>query len=84
MRTMAKIKELLAGREKLAKYDELTEWKKKFESISEKAQITFRQGCMNWDGATLEFGSEVTPLPDHIKQIIVSALDAEIKELDEE
>ncbi len=27
---MAKIKELLAGREKLAKYDELTEWKTNF------------------------------------------------------
>ena len=81
---MANIKELLAGREKLAKYDELTEWKKRFEEISEKATITVKQDGFSWDGSALNFGSEVVPLPDRIKQLIVSALDAEIKKLDEE
>ncbi len=70
---MAKIKELLAEREKLAKYDELTKWKKKFENIT---QIPF--AIVPPDSVNL------LPLPDHIKQIIVSALDAEIKKLNEE
>ncbi len=75
MRIMAKIKELLAGREKLAKYDELTEWKEYFT----KNKIIKEGGEF--------FGSFkyiVQELPDHIKQIIVSAIDAEIKKLDEE
>lgn len=54
---MAKISELLAGSEKLAKYDELTKWKNYFSGMT---------------------------LPPHIKEIIVSAIDAEIKKLDEE
>ncbi len=71
---MAKIKELLAGREKLAKYDELTEWKDYFV----KNKIV-KEGVV-FGG----FKYIVQELPDHIKQIIVSAIDAEIKKLDEE
>ncbi len=72
MRIMTKIKELLAGREKLAKYDELTEWKEQF-----KNGTVFMPPI---DSGYLF----PQPLPDHIKQIIVSAIDAEIKKLDEE
>ncbi len=73
---MAKIKELLAGREKLAKYDELTEWKENFVNNV----IVKEGGCV--DGVYSKYS--VIKLPDHIKQIIVSAIDAEIKKLDEE
>ncbi len=66
---MAKIKELVADREKLAKYDELKAWKEKFEA----EQVFIMRGC-----------PLPHPFPDHIKQIIVSAIDAEIKKLDEE
>lgn len=68
MRIMTKIKDLLAGREKLKKYDELKEWKRLFEE-----DIYFSNGLYS-----------LHPLPDHIKEIIVSALDAEIAKLDEE
>lgn len=73
MRIMTKIKDLLAGREKLAKYDELTEWKKYFE----------RNVIANL-GEDNGFSYKIQRLPDHIKDIIVSALDAEIAKLDEE
>ncbi len=77
---MSKIKDLLTDREKLAKYDELTEWKEEFE----KDNITLNsEESMEWitTGTVILFGR---PIPDHIKQIIVSAFDAEIKKLDEE
>lgn len=70
MRIMAKIKELLAGREKLAKYDELTEWKDFFKTA------IFAKPSENRLSSVL--------LPDYIKEIIVNALDAEIAKLDEE
>jgi len=73
MRIMAKIKELLAGREKLTKYDELTEWKRRFETA-----VDMRFAAVP---PHLLVGLE---LPSHIKEIIVNALDAEIKKLDEE
>ncbi len=66
---MTKIKELLANREALAKYDELKVWKEKFEDD----QVLIVRGC------PIPY-----PLPDLIKQTIVSALDAEIKKLVEE
>ncbi len=71
---MAKISELVADREKLAKYDELTEWKE-----------NFTHEDIYLGSPYMDFGNVLTlTIPDHIKQIIVSALDAEIKELDEE
>ncbi len=75
---MAKIKELLAGREKLAKYDELTEWKRMVED--NKVFVSSNKG----DNQYVTFSPILAPIPDHIKQIIVSAIDAEIKKLDEE
>jgi len=76
MKIMAKIKELLAGREKLAKYDELTEWKEYFV----KNKIVAEGGIV--DGKRYDY--VVNELPSHIKEIIVNALDAEIAKLDEE
>lgn len=68
-----KIKDLICSREKLRKYDELEQWKDKFSNMVELPM------------------SIVSPhsivgllLPAHIKQIIVDALEAEIKKLDEE
>lgn len=68
-----KIKDLICGREKLRKYDELKEWKDKFSNM-------------------VELPMSIVPphsivgllLPAHIKQIIVDALESEIKKLDEE
>lgn len=73
---MATIKELKADREKLAKYDELTEWKEYFN----KNRIVKDGGVV----AEQSYRYCLQELPDHIKQIIVSALDAEIEKLDEE
>lgn len=73
-----KMKELLANREKLAQYDELKEWKERFADMVDIP--TWRMliccGC-NDNIAAL-------PLPDHIKKIIVDALEAEMQKLDEE
>lgn len=80
MKIMAKIKELLAGRERLAKYDELTEWKRMFEN--DKPQI--ERGIYHVESSRVQCGTTTFDIPDHIKQIIVAALDAEIKKLDEE
>lgn len=71
---MATIKELKANREKLAKYDELTEWKGYFI----KNRIVKEGGAV--DGRPYQYCLQ--EIPDHIKQIIVSALDAEIEKLD--
>lgn len=68
-----KLKDLIFNREKLRKYDELKEWKDKFNNM-------------------VELPMSIVPphsivgllLPAHIKQIIVDALEAEIKKLDEE
>jgi len=74
MRIMAKIKELLAGREKLKKYDELTEWK----------DIFGKEGVYLGSSYEVFKSGIVADIPDDIKQIVVNALDAEIAKLDEE
>lgn len=73
-----KLKDLVFNREKLRKYDELKEWRERFADMVDIPtwRMLIRCGC-NDNIAAL-------PLPDHIKQIIVSALDIEIKKLDEE
>lgn len=72
-----KIKDLLASREKLAQYDELKEWKERFANMVDiPAWQALMCGCYNGNIIAL-------PLPDHIKQIIVDDLEAEIKKLDE-
>lgn len=68
-----KLKDLIFNREKLRKYDELTEWKDNFENIVKLPMAIVPRRCI--------VGVQ---LPDHIKQIIVSALEAEIKKLDEQ
>lgn len=68
-----KIKDLIFSREKLRKYDELKEWKEKFKHIVDLPLCTLPPNRI--------VGLE---LPDHIKQIIVDALEAEIAKLDEE
>lgn len=61
-----KLKDLLKGRGKLRKYDELKEWR-------EYA-----------NRGLFVYGLEIKKLPDHIKQIIIDAIDAEIKKMEEE
>lgn len=68
-----KIKDLICSREKLRKYDELKEWKERFKHIVDLPLCTLPTNRI--------VGLE---LPNHIKQIIVDALEAEIKKLDEE
>ena len=75
---MTKISELLAGREKLAKYDELTKWKNCF-SMPLPPNALQAEYWERWKNCF-----SCMPLPPLIKEIIVSAIDAEIKKLDEE
>lgn len=75
-----KIKDLLTNREKLQKYDELKEWKGAFGNENAKLQIKSDSNDAMKD-LTWMMGIK---LPDHIKQIIVNALEAEIAKLDEE
>lgn len=67
-----KLKDLLKGRDKLRKYDELKWWEGYFERglIINKIDSTFQY--------------DIKSLPDSIKQIILDALDAEIKKMEEE
>lgn len=75
-----KIKDLICGREKLRKYDELKEWKDLFEQNNPK--IT--QSQYNVSSMGISCGTSTFELPDNIRKIIVDALEAEIKKLDEE
>lgn len=71
-----KISDLIFNREKLRKYDELKEWEEYFG----KDEIYLSSACAM-------FGKDeelAVFIPDHIKQIIIDALEAEIKKLDEE
>lgn len=68
-----KLKELLKDREKLRKYDELKEWKGHFKDMVDLPMSMVPPHCIVG-----------LPLPSHIKKIIVDALEAEIKKLDEE
>lgn len=68
-----KLKDLLANREKLAQYDELKVWKENFSNMVEvPITVVPRHNIVGLQ------------LPDHIKKIIISALEAEIAKLDEE
>lgn len=71
-----KLKDLVFNREKLLKYDELKEWKEYFS----KDELFLSSACAL-------FGKDeklAVFIPDNIKQIIVDALEAEIKNLDEQ
>lgn len=78
-----KIKDLLANREKLARYDELKEWKERFEQPP-KSTIDYVYSVMHVEGGVMKFANDTYTLPEHIKKIIVDALEAEIQKLDEE
>ena len=68
-----KLKELLKDREKLRKYDELKEWKGYFKDMVDLPMSMVPPPCIVG-----------LPLPSHIKTLIMNALEAEIKKLDEE
>lgn len=71
-----KLTDLLFNREKLRKFDELREWSNYFS----KDEIYLHSACAT-------FGADeklAVFIPDDIRKIILSALDAEIKKLDEE
>lgn len=71
-----KLKDLLKGRDKLRKYDELKEWKEYFGND----ELYLNSACAL-------FGKDeklVVFIPDRIKQIILDALGAEIKKMEEE
>lgn len=74
-----KLKELLKGRDKLRKHDELKEWKAKFEN---NFIFTPQDGYKVVDGFIATFVPQT--LPKNITKIIIDAFDAEIKKLDEE
>lgn len=71
-----KLKDLLNNRDKLKKYDELKEWEKRFADMVDIPTWRMLISCSCNDNIV------ALPLPDHIKQIIVSALEAEIAKLD--
>ena len=75
-----KLKELLKGRDKLRKYDELKQWKDLFEQSNPKiSQSQYSVSSMGISCGTSSF-----ELPDNIRKIFADALEAEIKKLDEE
>lgn len=71
-----KLKDLLKGRDKLREYDELKEWREYFG----KDELYLNSACAM-------FGKDeklAVFIPDNIRKIIVDALDAEIKKMEEE
>ena len=73
-----KLKDLLKGRDNLRKYDEMREWRGKF---------AYMVDMPTWNcliGMVPSRNIVALPLPDHIKQIILDALDAELKKMEEE
>lgn len=74
-----KLKDLLLGREKLRKYDELKEWKEKVEGDKVLVPQTCDKQAGEWAVSLMPL-----PLPTHIKDIVVKAIEAEIAKLDEE
>ena len=71
-----KLKDLLKGRDKLRKYDELREWEE-----------YFGNGELYLSSACALFGKDeklAVFIPDNIRKIILDALDAEIKKMEEE
>lgn len=73
-----KLKDLLKGRDKLREYDELKAWRGNFVDM-----VDIPTWNMMMYGANSK-SVIALPLPDHIKQIIIDAIDAEIKKMEEE
>ena len=80
-----KLKDLLKGRDKLRKYEELKEWREYF---SVNRIIINTEGRSFYSPHIREtiYGKSVVidELPANIKQIIIDAIDAEIKKMEEE
>ena len=74
------IEELLKGEEKLNKYKELKQWKDLFE----KSKPQIKHSFYHVDSTNVSVGENTFVIPENISNIIISALDAEIKKLDEE
>ena len=67
-----KLKDLLKGRDKLCKYDELKWWQGYFD----------RGLIINKIDGTFQY--DIKSLPGYIKQIILDSINAEIKKMEEE
>lgn len=80
-----KLKDLLKGRDKLRKYDELKEWCEYFDLnriiIHTEGRGYYRPHKKETIGG---YSVVIDQLPDHIKTIIINAIDAEIKKMEEE
>lgn len=79
-----KLKDLLSNREKLRKHDELKEWKEKFSCKDVRFANEHSEQKSISDNLYWYWWRNTECIPDHIKQIIVDALEAEIAKLDEE
>ena len=73
-----KLKDLLKGRDKLRKYDELKAWRGRFADMVDIPTWNMMMCVARTDNVV------ALPLPNHIKQTILDALDAEIKKMEEE
>lgn len=73
-----KLKDLLKGRDNLRKYDEMKEWRGNFADMVDIPTWNCLMGMASSRNIV------ALPLPKHIKQIILDALDAEINKLEEE
>lgn len=77
-----KLKDLLKGRDKLREYDELTEWKRYFEHGMTTLSHVVNPRIIDDDMPAWNITH--SKIPVNIKQIIINALDAEIKKMEEE
>lgn len=73
-----KLKDLLKGRDNLRKYDELKEWKERFANMVDIPTWNCLMAIASSNNIV------ALPLPTNIKQILIDALDAEIKKMEEE
>lgn len=77
-----KLKDLLDGRDKLRKYDELKEWKGYFEHGM--TTLSHAYGTRFIDEDVSIPCMTHSKIPANIKQIILDAIDAEIKKMEKE
>lgn len=70
-----KLKDLLKGRDKLRKYDELKKWKGRLSFIGARIVTKDREVLGE---------ARIFDIPIEIKKIIIDAIDAEIKKMEEE
>ncbi len=75
-----KLKDLLKGRDKLCKYDELKKWKGYFYSDT----ICVTNMPLSIERVGYVATTHLSLIPANVKQIILNALDAEMKKMEEE